>query len=357
MSALKRSVGIDISKASFTACICSRDEHGSLHFSAVGSFSNEKAGFSQFVNWVRKSGNNLKGVNFLMEATGVYHERLAYYLDKIHLEVNVILPNKSVHYFRSLNVKTKTDEVDARILSQLAIERSHRRWQAPDPVYLHLRHLTRYYLQLQEQKTAFGNLQHSKQEAAATDDFILEMNNRLLQQFEESIHQVRQQIEQTCKSNPGLWEKISRLMTIKGVGLLTVAIIVAETMGFDQIQNAPQLTSYAGYDVVERQSGSSVKGKTRISRKGNRYIRHALYFPAMVCCRFNPVFTATYLRINQNKPAKMIGLVAIQRKLLLLMYTLWKNNTTYDPNYKKVAPATTAGATQDSARTSFDFRS
>ncbi|WP_198170323.1 transposase [Mucilaginibacter arboris] len=92
------------------------------------------------------------------------------------------------------------------------------------------------------------------------------------------------------------------------------------------------MSSYAGYDVVQRESGTSIKGKTKISKKGNRYIRNALYFPAMVACRYNPVLKENYLRIIQKKTSKMIGQVAIQRKLLALMYTLWKNDTEFIEN-------------------------
>lgn len=106
--------------------------------------------------------------------------------------------------------------------------------------------------------------------------------------------------------------------------------------------------SYAGYDVVQRESGTSIKGKTRISKKGNRYIRNALYFPAMVATRFNPDIKANYLRIIMKKPSKMVGQVAIQRKLLVLLYTLWKNNTSFIEGYNKVAPTINAEATLDS---------
>jgi transposase len=120
-------------------------------------------------------------------------------------------------------------------------------------------------------------------------------------------------------------------------------------MGFYQFHSAKQLVSYAGYDVVQRESGTSIKGKTRISKKGNRYIRNALYFPAMVACRYNPTLKATYIRIIQNKSSKMIGQVAIQRKLLILMYTIWKNNTVFIENYKVSSPNPKVEATQDSS--------
>ena len=137
-------------------------------------------------------------------------------------------------------------------------------------------------------------------------------------------------------------------MTIKGVGLMTLATIVAETLGFEHFKSAKQVVSYAGYDVVQRESGTSIKGKTRISKKGNKYIRNALFFPAMVATRFNTDLKATYLRITSTKTSKMIGQVAIQRKLLVLVYTLWKTDSNYITGYNEVASTKKAEATLDS---------
>jgi transposase len=118
-------------------------------------------------------------------------------------------------------------------------------------------------------------------------------------------------------------------------------------MCFEHFNNIKQLTSFAGYDVVQRESGSSVKGKTKISKKGNSYIRKAMYFPAVVSCTHNPIMKNVYVRVIQNKPSKMVGQVAIQRKLLSLIFTLWKNGTTFNPEYKKIVP-TEVETTQDS---------
>ena len=88
---------------------------------------------------------------------------------------------------------------------------------------------------------------------------------------------------------------------------------------------------------MQRESGTSVKGKTRISKKGNGFIRKALYFPAMVACRFNPRIKTFYERVNRNKPSKMIAQVAVQRKLLVLMYSMHKSNTYCQHEYEKIA--------------------
>jgi transposase len=349
MSITKQSVGIDISKATFAACLCQRDETGSLTFSKAADFSQDLKGYNQLLRWVKQVTVKGPEVVFLMEATGVYYEPLAYHLHKIKKTVHVVLPNTSKHYFSSLNIKTKTDHADARVLSQFGAERQHRSWEPPSPVLGQLRNLTRYYVQLQEQKTALGNIKHSKDSSYEVQAFILKSNVRLIEQIDKHIGDCLSAIKKLMVSDSSLQDKVQKLSTIKGVGLITIATIVAETNGFEGFSSARQLTSFSGYDIVQRESGTSIKGKTRISKKGNRYIRNALYFPAMVACRYNPDLKAAYLRIVINKPSKMIAQVAIQRKLLVLMYTLWKKDTEFIPAYKASSPNIKAGTTQDSS--------
>jgi len=350
MAILKQSIGIDISKASFTACLCQKALAGDLTFSKSVDFANDRTGFNQFLRWVKIGSAVGPELVFLMEATGVYYESLAHHLHKLKKKVHVVLPNTSKHYFSSLNIKTKTDKVDARVLSQFGVERLHRTWTPPAPLLRELRNLTRYYVQLQEQKTALGNIKHSKDCSHDVQSFILKSNGKLIDQIDKQITECKKAIEKLIGSDPELREKIRKALTIKGVGLITIATIVAETNGFYEFNSAKQLASFSGYDVVERESGTSIKGRTRISKKGNRYIRNALYFPAMVACRFNADLKATYIRISTNKPSKMIGQVAVQRKLLTLIYTIWKNETEFIEGYKTSSPNSKAGTTQDSSK-------
>lgn len=347
MSRVKHCIGIDISKATFTACACTRNDQKDHSFSEIKKFNNDATGYNQLLRWVKGLVEAGEELLFLMEATGVYYESLAHHLFKIKKKVVVVLPNTSKHYFCSLNIKTKTDEIDARILSRFGIERVHRFWEPPRPILLQLRNLTRYHVQLLEQKTALSNIKHSKEASHDVQKFILQSNHKLIKQIDKQIQEIKAEIEKLLTSESELNQKVQQVMTIKGIGLITVATIIAETLGFEHFQRAKQVVSYAGYDVVQRESGTSIKGKTRISKKGNRYIRNALYFPAMVATRFNPDIKATYMRIIIKKPSKMIGQVAIQRKLLVLIYTLWKNNTAFIPDYK-VAPTKNAEATLDS---------
>jgi transposase len=327
---IKQCVGIDISKASFTACVCRKLLSGEALLSSVESFENSKLGYNQFVKWSRKITNPSVEILFLMEATGIYYEGIAYHLHKLGQPVCVILPNKVNHYAKSLNVKTKTDMVDARVIAQMGAERNLPHWQPPQALLKQLRDLTRLYTDLKQERTIFLNRLESENASATTLPFVINSNRSILKELEKQIKQCEKEIERTLFAEEWLAEKVNKLVTIKGVGLLTLAIIIAETQGFALVKSRKQLASYAGYDIVQRESGTSIKGKTRISKKGNSRIRASLYFPALVASRHNPSLKDDYQRINIGKASKMVGATALQRKILLLIYTLWKNNEIFD---------------------------
>ena len=125
------------------------------------------------------------------------------------------------------------------------------------------------------------------------------------------------------------------LCSITGVGLLTAATVLGETNGFDLIRNKRQLTSYAGLDVKEKQSGTSVKGKPRISKKGNRNLRKAMHLPALTAIRHDERFKALFARLMARHGIKMKAVVAVQRKLLEMMFTVFKKKEKYDKEYFK----------------------
>lgn len=328
-SILRQCVGIDISKISFTACICRYGHDSHTEFSEVVSFTNTKPGFNQLLKWVRKQATVQPAVTFVMEATGIYYEPLAYHLHQLHQPVSVVLPNKVKHYAKSLNIKSKTDMIDARTIAGMGAERLLSLWQPPDPVFKHLRDLTRLYADLKGEKTAFINRLQSVEAGHNPLKFIIHSTESIVRKLDKEIEKCEQEIHRLISQEAWLEEKVKKLQTIKGVGFITIVLILAETQGFRLINNSKQLVSYAGYDVVQRESGSSVKGKTRISKKGNGRIRAALHFPALAAARFNPSLKKVYTRINEKRPSKMIGAVALQRKILVLIYSLWKNDTSY----------------------------
>ncbi len=333
---VKECLGIDISKLDFVCVYAKETLKGDLLYSKSIKFPNNKTGFNQLLKWYRKNSTKSIDALFLMEATGVYYESLAYHLHRLGKSVIVVLPNKAKHFTKSLNVKTKTDSVDAKVLSQFGIERKQKLWEPPLTTLKTLREYTRLLSSLKRQKMALENQNEAYTNSVGVDRFVLRTNTQLVHYLKKQIKKCEEEITKHIDSERWLKRKVEQLMTIKGVGLLTVAIIVGETQGFSMIENRKQLTSYAGYDVVQTQSGTSLNGRTKISKKGNSNIRAALHMPSFVYIKYNKLVKMNYERINERKASKMIGVIATQRKLLILMYTLWKTDQDYIENYEQI---------------------
>ena len=126
---------------------------------------------------------------------------------------------------------------------------------------------------------------------------------------------------------------VALICTLPGVGLLTAIIVLAETNGFELIRNKRQLVSYAGLDVKEKQSGTSVRGKPRISKKGNRFLRKAMHFPALCAIRHDEKYKAIFARLISKHGIKMKAAVCVQRKMLEMIYTIFKKQEAYDRMY------------------------
>jgi transposase len=250
------------------------------------------------------------------------------------------LPNKSKHFAKSLNIKTKNDTVDAALLSRMGLERSLPAWKGMSPNMQKIKQLSRNRAALQQIRTRVSNQLHAHTHGHAPHKSIVKSMHQHLKFLDKQIKSLEDELVQSVANDPELQQKLDNICTIKGIGLMTAITVVAETNGFDLIENKGQLVSYAGYDVVENQSGISLKGKTRISKKGNGHIRSALYFPALCAARYEPKLQNIYQRILEKNPkVKMIGAVAVQRKLLVLIYTLYKKNEPYNPNFEEFQKA------------------
>jgi len=341
MFIIKQSVGIDIAKLTFTACVCSRSVESSkeLTFSVVRTFENNKTGFNKFVKWVGKTIDKDVEVLYAMEATGIYYEQLAYHLNNIGKIVTVQLPNKVMHYAKSLNIKSKTDDIDASVIAMMSCERELEQWRPPSLLYKKLRSVTRMYNTLQQDKVQISNRLDQLKCSFQPLKESLKFHKNSIERLNKELTKLESRMEEILRSDEEIWSKVKNLETIKGVGIKTIAIVLSETQGFSLIRNLNQLISYSGYDVVKRESGTSILGRTRISKRGNSRIRAALFFPSLSAVRFNPKMKEVYERINKGKSVKSVGLVAVQRRLLVLMCSLWKSNMPYDPDYeaKKVS--------------------
>lgn len=331
---LKYSVGLDVSGKDIKASICTIDVEQRVKVVGSKTIVNTKSGFTVLEEWIaRKHRGSSVPLSICMEATGVYHENCALYFHMKEFRVSIILPNKAKKYLESLGIKSKNDSIDAKGLAQMGAEQVLKQWQPMNGFFHTLRGLTRQQQSLQEQKTvAMGQL-HAHEHGMVTDRFIAKQLKARMRFLEKQITEVLMQIDTHIASDKDVAQRIDRICAIKGLSILSVSTVVAETGGFELFSNYKQLVSYAGYDVVENQSGNRV-GKTKISKKGNSRIRRILHMPAFtaVSCK-EPVLLALYERTYARHGIKMKSYVAVQKKLLLMIYYLWENDTAYDKNH------------------------
>lgn len=333
MNIVKQSVGIDVAMDTFAASIMVKLSDDSIKHLEHREFKNDFNGFEAFSKWVNKYKKKEIPLPFVMEATGVYYEDLAYYLHNKEEIVNVLLPNKAKKYAESFNIKSKTDKIDSKMLGQMGVERKLDPLRLAPKHYRHLRKLSRERQQLKKETTKIKNQLHAEEHSGDTIDTSLDRMHERIEYIDKQVKSIEGEMKQLVKEHELLNRKITLLMTIKGVAFITAAGVIAETQGFANFTSIKQLTSYAGYDVSLKQSGK-YNGKSKISKKGNSHIRQLLYMPALSSITHSNRFRKFYDRVNEGKPNNLIGLTAVQRKLLGLMFTLCKNDTEYDENYQ-----------------------
>lgn len=328
----QQSVGIDVSSQTLEVRLGTRRTDNRLAYTRCWSFPNTRKGFTNLLEWVSEHTSRT-GLWFIMEATGVYYEELAYFLHQQGLQVCVLVARRAKHYVKGLPVKSKTDAIDARVLARYGLERRPQRWQPGCRRLRQIKALLRERQQLKGQRTQLKNRLHAARRAWQHPESSLRRLEDHIAHINEYIIQINRQLEALWQSEQTLAEPIRCIGEITGLGQQSVLQVIAETNGFALIRNRNQLASYAGLDVALNQSGSR-QGTAKISKQGNVHIRRALYMPALTASRHNQALRAFYQRLVERHPNhKKIALVAVMRKLLLLIYSLWKSGQAYDEEF------------------------
>jgi transposase len=332
---VKQAVGIDVAQKELVVSLGRMNHDTGVEIYAYKTFTNSAKGFNSLIAWVNKMTLKQVKVRYIMEATGVYHESLAYYLSDKEQQVSIVLPNKISNYFRTLDVKTITDKSASQAICRFGLERKLDVWQKPKKIFKDLKQLTRERDQLIADRTGLKNQMHAEQSEAFPNESSIKRVTKRIRLIDQQELEIKAEIAGIVKKDAELVKKIANITTIPGVGKLTAVIVLAETNGFELIKSKKQLVSYSGLDVRLKDSGTSVKGKPKISKRGNRHLRKAMHMPALSAMRYNQEHKAVFVRLVSKHGVKMKAVVAIQRKVLELIYILYKTNKTFDKDYTK----------------------
>ena len=319
-------LGLDLAKLKFNACLV-RDG-GKLRHKV---FANNPEGFSQLSDWLMKQG--IKQVHACMEATGTYGDSLATYLHEQDHLVSVVNPAAIKAYAQSHLSRTKTDRVDAALIAGFCSERRPPAWRPPGREVLELQALVRRLESLMEMRTMEENRLCSGIPVKDVRESVEELMAYLCEQIKKTEALIRSHID----NHPGLKQQSQLLDSIPGVGETTAAALLAEVPDFSQYRSARQVAAFAGLVPRERQSGSSVRGRVRLSKIGNARLRKALYFPAVTAIRCSPFFQEWVEGLRQRGKSKMAVIGAVMRKLIHLAYGVLKTGQPFDPEWAKNA--------------------
>ena len=327
----KHSYGIDVSSKDFKVVYALRTKDDTIKFSKTKTFRNNTTGISEFINHIKSEFSDYSSVNFVMEATGVYHQELAYALYAENCKVYTITPSKMKVYLKS-HTSSKTDSIDAKGIAYYGLERASGSWKPEKPIYLKLRSLQRERVKITDHKSDLKKELHALKRDKHARSTTIKRLEETIKHLEEQHNEVLKEIAEFIKEESELAKKIKICSSIKGVGLFTAIAIIAEYKGFENFSNIKQVESYAGYDVKHKSSGQFL-GKSRISKEGNKHIRKAMYMPALSTLRKNGIYHNYKERmLSKGKHNKVIN-VAAQRKLVGLMFTLCKKQEVFIQDY------------------------
>ena len=319
-------LGIDIAKLKLNACLI--NEGGKLKHKV---FPNSETGFEQLTAWLSKQG--VERVHACLEATGKYGEALSLCLHQAGHTVSVINPAAVKAFAQSRLSRTKTDRVDAELIARFCQAQAPPAWTPLPAEVRELQALVRRLESLVEMRVAEEN----RLSSVITVDLVRQSVEEHLTYLNQEIKRTEQLIRNHINSHPTLKQQSELLDSIPGIAETTAALLLSEITDIKQYRSARQVAAYAGLVPRERQSGTSVRGRSRLSKIGNARLRRALYFPAITALRCSPFFQQWAEGLQERGKSKMSVICAVMRKLVHLAYGVLKSGKEFDPQWAKSA--------------------
>lgn len=316
---VKSVLGIDVSKSKFNVALLRGDKYKHK------SFPNNSDGFSKLGKWLERQG--VGELHACMEATGVYGEELAEYLYECGHRVSVVNPARIKGFAQSELIRTKTDKVDSSVIARFCLAMEPELWTPESKDVKELRSLVRRVEALVRMKNQETNRLEVSSASLKKD---IEDHIKYL---DKQVALIKQRIKTHIDQNPDLKEKQKLLESIPGVGESTIELVLSQFADIEKFSSAKKLASFLGIAPTERSSGSSVRGRRRMSKVGRSSLRKAFYMPALSAMQYNPIIIRMKQRLTEAGKPKMIIVGAAMRKLVHLIYGVLKNKIPFDPDY------------------------
>lgn len=309
-------LGIDVAKAKLDCAL----SLGSKCRTKV--FPNNPQGFARLVEWLHQHGATHAPI--CMEATGIYWEAAATYLADAGHRVSVINPALAKAHAQSLGLRSKTDVLDAKMLAHFCREKQPPAWMPPPASERRLRALVLRHQTLVEMQTQEKNRSESLRE-----DIRGSVETHLAWLADE-LKRIEQAIAQLLDDDDDLRGQRELLASIPGLGERTIAVLLAYGVSSERFDTARQFVAFGGLSPRLHESGSSVRGRPRLSKVGHAFLRRALYMPAMVTLYRTAWGQRFRQRLADHGKAPKLIIGAMMRKLAQVAFGVLKSGKPFD---------------------------
>lgn len=311
-------LGVDVGKWDLHCALIGEDDKPKAQ-----SFPNSQLGFERLHKWL--INRKVERVHACMEATGGWSEELAFFLHERGHVVSIVNAFAIKKFGESMLSRTKTDKADAQLIARYCAAIHPLAWKPPTAAERRLQQLVRRRAALIEML-----VQERNRLAAPGGEASHASIERTIAFLEEQIKEIEEQIRSTIETDPTLRERKALLESIPGIAERTATTLLGEIPHLDEFESSRALSAFVGVCPREERSGRSVS-RSWLSKLGNPAVRQALYFPAIIAIRFNPVLApwARQLRARGKRPKQVIA--AAMRRLLVLAYGVLRSRKPFDP--------------------------
>lgn len=295
-----------------------------MHGSNIGHdrYKNDERGFNKFLKELPE------GSLVVMEATGYYQYRVVQFLYKNGVIVSVVNPLSVKRFIQMKLAKVKTDKSDAKAIREYALINEVLIYNALTDTQSECLQLFRLLDTYLKQRTATKNNIHGAAVLGISSKFVYPSLIRNKKQLNKEVSAIELKILSLVKEDQQ--EQLTLLMSIPGIGQKTALFFIVATDGFSKFETASQLCNYVSITPTIRESGSSVRGRARISKVGNRKLRNLLFLCSFNACKHNKACKEVYERIGNNGKSKKLALIAVANKLLKQSFANAKSGKPYD---------------------------
>ena len=315
-------IGIDVSKGKLD--LCWLRENGKMKTKV---FTNHPKHYPALMDWLtRQTGEQAGDLRVYLEATGIYHEPVTERLHEVGVQVHVVTPAQVRHYAQALGNSGKTDKKDSQLLARYGLDRQPPRWK-PEPAGI--RRLRRLASRLETVQQDIQREQNRREKAQfSRDTETVSSIDQVLLALQSEAKRLREEIKDHIDSDGDLQRDQELLKSIPGIGDATSVHLMVLLRG-KVFRSARQAAAFVGLVPREWTSGTSVRSRPRLTKKGAPMMRRRLYMAAVVASRHNPMVEALYTRLRQAGKPPMSALGAAMRKLVHIAFGVLHRQTPF----------------------------